>query len=75
MPKQLQDGERKVIRPSRNFSMFKHNHFLVEAERIDCDTPAVHLTVASETTVLTDTQTADLIDRLQRALSILPTSK
>jgi hypothetical protein len=73
--KRLSDGERKLIKSSRNFSMFKNNSFEVEAERADCDTPFIHLTIGGATTCLTDVETLDLIDRLQRALDILPSSK
>jgi hypothetical protein len=49
----------------------------VVAERVDCDSPIVHLRFkdgASEQH-LSDCDVIDLIDRLKRALSILPTSK
>lgn len=79
----------REIRPSRRWSMFKHNDIHVEAERYDCDTPFVHLTltnrvwdkeagqeVVKELTLgMTDSETLDLIDRLERALAVLPTSK
>ncbi len=76
--KRLKDGETKGIKASRGFSMFRHESFKVEAERYDCDTPLVHLTIDRTTQThisMTDVETLDLIDRLQRALSVLPTSK
>lgn len=76
--KRLKDGETKEIKASRDWSMFKHRSFKVEAERYDCDTPFVNLTIDCITQThisMTDVETLDLIDRLQRALSVLPTSK
>lgn len=77
--KRLSDGEARTVKASRDFSMFKHKQFEVVARRIDCETPLVMLTVTSEvssdTIAMTDVEALDLIDRLQRALAILPTSK
>lgn len=76
MSRRLADGEKRIIRASRGFSMFKNHTFVVEAERIDCYTPYVGLTLPNGASVsLTDVATLDLIDRLQRALSVLPSSK
>jgi hypothetical protein len=59
--------------------MFRNDRFKVEAERYDCDSPFVHVTIGkspfSTTEALTDVEALDLIDRLQRALSVLPSSK
>jgi hypothetical protein len=81
--KRLLDGERKEIKASRQYSTFKNDSFKVVAHRHDCDTPIVELKVAfgadvnegSLTHYLTDVEALDLIDRLQRALSVLPSSK
>jgi len=81
--KLLLDGERKEVRASRQWSMFKHKGFRVTAHREDCDTPFVEVELAFGTDVkdgslkyhMTDVEALDLIDRLQSALSILPSSK
>lgn len=75
MPKRLLDGERKVINASRQYAMFKNKRFTVEAEREDSDTPFVHLHLDQPHITLTDVDALDLIDRLQRALAVLPSSK
>ncbi|CAB3753943.1 hypothetical protein [Paraburkholderia humisilvae] len=73
--KRLADGERREIKASRNWSMLKNRHFKVEAERIDSDTPCIHVTLGDCTAALTDVEALDLIERLQTAISVLPTSK
>lgn len=76
--KRLRDGERKVIRTSRMFSVYRNDRFKVEAERYDCDTPLIHLTCGlaeSYELTLNEIEALELIDRLQRALSVLPSSK
>jgi hypothetical protein len=75
VPKPLIDGQQREIKASRDFSMFTDHSFKVIAERYDCDTPYVHVGFGSDLFTLTDAATRDLIDRLQRALSVLPTSK
>lgn len=67
-----QDGERCTIVGRRRMNL----DVQMVAERVDSETPLVHL-YTGNTLVdsLTDVGTQDLIDRLQRALSILPTSK
>lgn len=67
-----QDGERRTIVSRRRM----HLEVQVVAERVDSETPLVHLYTGNTLVAsLTDVGTQDLIDRLQRALSILPTSK
>jgi hypothetical protein len=80
--KPLVDGEIREIKAGRGYSMWKHNQFKVSAERYDCDTPIVHLEIqfgvegkSTAVTYLTDDAARDLIDRLERALRVLPTSK
>jgi hypothetical protein len=86
--KTLKDGETRKINASREFSMFKHKRFEVTAHRVDCDTPFVILKLKADPYAvysgnppedreihLTDVEAYDLIDRLQRALGILPSSK
>jgi hypothetical protein len=85
MAKRLIDGERRVVGASAQWSMFRHRRIKVEAERYDCDTPFVHLTLSDRpdniagrqpfTHVMADVETLDLIDRLQRAIAMLPSSK
>jgi hypothetical protein len=81
----MKDGEKREVRASRMHSMWKNDRFKVEAERYDCDTPFVHLTLRDRRGTLapdpersicmTDTEAHDLVDRLQRALGMLPSSK
>lgn len=89
MAERMKDGEIREVRASAEWSMFKNENIKVKAERYDCDTPYVHLTVANETWdpekdrlvrtefthVMTDVETEDLINRLQRAIKLLPSSK
>lgn len=63
--------------------MFRHKGFGVAAYRYDCDTPFIEVELAFGTDVkegslthhMTDVEALDLIERLQRALSVLPSSK
>lgn len=83
----LKDGESRTIKASRKYSMFKHDSFKIEALCIDSDTPCVVVDIkydhhsqgwglpSTAGLVLTDVQAMDLIDRLQQALDILPSSK
>jgi hypothetical protein len=81
--KPLKDGEEREVRASRIWSMFKNKSFTVVAHRIDCDTPYVELRLNDlypgsrppNELMLTDVEASDLIERLQRALAMLPTSK
>lgn len=70
----LRDGESRVMKPRyQRFDRVK-----VTAERIDSDTPIVHLKVTCGLAIevsMWDDEAEDLIARLQRALSILPSSK
>lgn len=69
--KRLEDGEQRTMKhgPSsdRNVEIVAH--------RVDCDTPYIKLTAGQGTVMLTDVGAEELIDRLRRALSMLPTSK
>jgi hypothetical protein len=74
MARALQDGESRIIRKRKHFH--PDLPFDVVAHRVDCDTPYVILRSNPITQdMLTDSQARELIDRLQRALGILPTSK
>lgn len=89
MAKRLVDGERREIKASRGWQHLKQIGIKVEAERVDSDTPYVHLTMSAFvwneeaqrhdtkelTRAFTDVEAQDLIDRLQRALDALPSSK
>jgi hypothetical protein len=72
MSKPLKDGERRTMKPG-----IYGESVTVIAERIDSDTPNIilqdHETGAEMQ--LTDVGAQDLIERLRRALSILPSSK
>lgn len=83
--KYLNDGEIKDVKSKRN-AVYKTDKFVgIKAERVDCETPYVHLSIlgqidgvvhcADPSIILTDVDVEDLIERLQRALSMLPTSK
>lgn len=79
--KLLDNGESKVIGASRASAALKSLPLEVKAERIDADKPYVHLKIlgcpalGEPSVILTDVDALDLIDRLQRALSTLPSSK
>ena len=69
--KRLEDGELRTMRHGPDSD---HNVEVV-AYRVDCDTPYIKLTAGQGTVMLTDVGALELIDRLNRALSVLPTSK
>lgn len=81
MTKRLKDGEQREIKASKQFHVcngrasFANTRIKVVAHREDCDTPYVRINIGMVACVLTDTETRDLIDRLTRALDVLPTSK
>ncbi|QOV06307.1 hypothetical protein CPT_Maja_087 [Burkholderia phage Maja] len=78
MAKYLVGQEVREIKASQNFRMFskcRDHQFKVIADREDCETPYVHLKDGDHMITMTDTAARDLIDRLQRALAVLPTSK
>lgn len=70
----IADGQRKTMQIGRWASPWAR-HVIVEAERIDRDTPIIHVSFPDGKAVLSDTDAKDLVDRLQRALSLLPSSK
>lgn len=72
----LKDGEKREIRPAAWVSPWGKN-IRVIAERVDSETPIIHLSLLGCVTdqPLTDADADDLINRLKKALSILPTSK
>jgi hypothetical protein len=72
--RKLLTGQIKVIKSSKKYAMFKFNRIKVIAECVDVETPSVTLEIDGPI-VMCDTETLDLIERLQNALSILPTSK
>lgn len=65
----LKDGETRKMRG------FQFNEIEVIAERVDCDTPVVHLKIGNEHVALADVDAHELVKMINRALSILPTSK
>lgn len=71
----LEDGQSRKIKPG----LFAREDIEVVAERVDADTPYVHLhftgRVGRADLALTDAECAELIERLQRALNVLPSSK
>lgn len=73
------DGETRIMRPDSLLSPEEKLAVTVEAERLDCDTPFVNLTVMSDgesvTISMTDVLAEDVAKRIKRALRILPTSK
>lgn len=74
MPRALQDGQSRVIRKRKAFH--PDLPFDVVAHRVDCDTPYVILRKNElNQDMLTDSQAQELIERLKRALGMLPTSK
>lgn len=76
MSNRLRDGEKREIKPAAWVSNWGRNVRIV-AERIDSETPIIHLSLINgdRSQPITDADADDLIDRLKRALSILPTSK
>lgn len=79
MKKLSVDGERKVIRPTPSNSAC-NNMFTVAAIREDSDTPCVEITLKdmdgmSVTAWLTDVDAEELSRQIQKAISILPSSK
>lgn len=76
MSKALKDGEYRVMRPA---TWIYSPAVRVTAYREDSETPYILLGAMRPSEdgaiVLTDSEAQDLIDRLKRALSILPTSK
>lgn len=67
----LKDGERRQMRPAP----WANKTVAVTAYREDVDTPYVILEQDSKQLFLTDGEAWELIARLKRALSVLPTSK
>lgn len=71
MSKYLKDGESRRIKPG-----VWGKGTEVIAFRADCDSPFVFIKFEGhEKVCLTDVAATDLLDRLKKALSILPTSK
>lgn len=75
MPKRLIDGERRTMRIKNDACPVR-----VDAFRYDSDTPAVILhdplaEPASDPIFLTDVGARDLVRKIEKALSLLPTSK
>ncbi len=66
----LKDGHRRTMRPKWGKLPFD-----VIAWRIDSDTPYIIVKGENFEHNLTDTQAHDLVEMLNRALSILPSSK
>ena len=75
MPKPLIDGERRVMRPAWAPDAKRSNYVKVTAHRVDSETPYVILEIDGVATWLEDVTAIDLVNRIQRALSVLPTSK
>lgn len=71
--KRLVDGQRKVVHSK--FKLFD-SEVKVEAYRVDSDTPYVILTHRNGTEIyLTDVGAKSLVERLNKALLLLPSSK
>jgi len=67
----MKDGERRVIPKQRTHI----DEMTVVAHRVDSDTPYVILQTVEGEKWLTDVEAEELILRIRKALSILPTSK
>lgn len=70
MSKMLADGEYRVMK-----SRIKNRKFEVVAQRVDSETPYISLRGHGINIYLTDTEAIDVLERIKRALSILPSSK
>lgn len=71
----LDDGERRVMQPARWLTPSEAAKVQVTAVHIDSETPYVVLRIGQEEVWCSDTLASDLIDRVKRALNILPSSK
>lgn len=76
----MRDGQRHVMRPGPFLTKSERDKLSVTAHRVDADTPYVVLslfpnTVGEVSLGMSDVLAEDLVARVKRALSILPTSK
>lgn len=68
----MRDGERRVIKPQ---GVWNDIRVEVIAERVDSETPYVILKKGDEEWYFEDCFAEELIERIQKALDILPSSK
>ncbi len=66
-PKMLKDGEKKEFKFTSGIK--------VVAERVDCDTPYVHVAKRQFSMTLCDFEAKDVAEGIEKALRILPSSK